>query len=776
MKRPPWLAPLAFFALVAFLLAPEAATGAGVFGYHDLRHHHLPWRSWAATQWAAGEVPWWASGAGSGFPLLAEGEGGFLYLPTMLLFVLAPDGLALNASVLGHHVLAAMGMWAFVRALGLRHLAPVVAGLGWGFGGFFVSHALYLGMQNGLAWVGWLLFATVTRRWWLTGLGIGMLGLAGHPQGAAFAGLLVGAHALAVLAPGERLRWGAGAVAGLVIASPQLLATAELARHSLRDGGVSGAFASIGAMPIQEMVGFVLPYAFGFDRPADIVETYYHRGSGYWGSGVNSWETCVYVGFPLAVLAVLGLRRSRFWTGALVVAVLLMLGGPAWALVRHLPGFEFFRFPGRFAIVAVAALSVLAAYGFDSLRRLARPAPVRSALVWVVAAFSLTTGFAQLGLQTRRAEVSGWLDRHFQAQLDRPAPPPASSALAAAALPPPEPEVATEIPGKVARILADLERSTDPRSPRVWVPLLLLLTTAASLRRPRLLVAVVALDLLSFGKDYHPTVPTDSVLTSPQWLSRPMTTLGGFRTTVLDRRIDSGLDGTLLSASLGLPLGTSDVIVPSPLLMVRNDALLAAAGLDVGDKGPGKVVKWLAHIDVSRRLGVRWIATMHEIPGLIPLVRGQYFVFDDAQALPRARVVPCVRGVADAESAFAATLAEDPKTTVVVEGGVSGCAEGAAPFAVAATVESYREAEVVLRAVGPGTLVLADTNYPGWTSTVDGVATPIAQADLVMRAVPLGPGDHEVRFGYDPGWAGRALWAAAGVALACVGVGLRRGR
>ena len=73
-------------------------------------------------------------------------------------------------------------------------------------------------------------------------------------------------------------------------------------------------------------------------------------------------------------------------------------------------------------------------------------------------------------------------------------------------------------------------------------------------------------------------------------------------------------------------------------------------------------------------------------------------------------------------------------------------------------------------------LVLADTNYPGWTSTVDGVATPIAQADLVMRAVPLGPGDHEVRFGYDPGWAGRALWAAAGVALACVGVGLRRGR
>lgn len=772
MNRTPWLAPLAFFVLVAVLLAPAAATGEGVFGYHDLRHHHLPWRSWAAAQWAAGEVPWWASGAGNGFPLLAEGEGGFLYLPTMLLFLIAPDGLALNASVLGHHVFAAMGMWAFVRALGLRHLAPVVAGLGWGFGGFLVSHALYLGMQNGLAWVGWLLFATVTRRWWLTAFGVGMLGLAGHPQGAAFAGLLVGAHAFHALAPRDRLRWGAGVAAGMVIASPQLLATAELARHSLREGGVSGGFASIGAMPIQEMVGLVLPYAFGFDRPADIVETYYHRGTGYWGSGVNSWETCVYLGVPLATLAVLGLRRSRFWTGALVLAGLLMLGGPAWALVRHLPGFEFFRFPGRFAIVAVAATSVLAAYGFDAVRRMARPAPVRAALLWVVAAFSLTTGFAHLGLHTRQPEVAGRLDRHFRAQLDRPPPAPAISALAAAALPPPEPEVAAEIPAKVERILADLARSTDPRSPRVWVPVLLLLTTALALRRPRLLVAVVALDLLAFGKNYHPTVPADSVMAPPQWLSPAMTTPGGFRTTVLDRRFDNGFDGTLLSASLGLPLGTNDVIVPSPLLMVRNDALLAAVGLDVGDKGPGKVMKWLAHIDISRRLGVRWIATLHELPGLIPLVRGQYFVFEDPQALPRARVVPCVLGVGDAEAAYAATLDADSKTTVVVEGGVSGCVDGVSG---AATVVSYRDTEVVLRASGPGTLVLADTNYPGWTATVDGVATPIGQADLVMRAVPLGLGDHEIRFRYDAGWAGRALWLAGGVALACVGIGIRQG-
>lgn len=778
MKSRPWLAPLLFFVIVAFLLAPSAAVGQGVFGHHDLRHHHLPWRAWAAQRWGAGEVPWWASGAANGFPLLAEGEGGFLYLPTMLLFVLLPNGLALNWSVLGHHVLAAMGMWAFARAIGLRQAAPVLVGLAWGFSGFLVSHTLYLGMQNGLAWVGWLLFATVTRRAWLTALGIGMLGLAGHPQAAAFAGLLVGVHAVATVRGRELLRWAGGATAGAVIAAPQLLASLELGRFSMREGGVSAAFANIGAMPIQEMVGFVLPYAFGFDRPADIPETYYHRATGYWGAGVNSWETCVYVGVPLALLALLGLRRSKFWSGVLALSLLLMLGGPTWALLRQLPGFEFFRFPGRFALVAVAALSVLAGYGLDEVRRHLRPRTVAFGCFWAAALFTLSTGFAQLGLQTRRAELSGWLDGHFRAQVDLPPPPPGLSVLAAAALPSPEPEDASEIRGKVLRILADLDRSTNPRSPRVFVPLAMLLLTAACVRRPRLLVALVALDLLAFGRDYHPTVAPGTVEARPPWLAPVMTTLGGYRTTVLDRRINSTLDGTLLSASLGLPLGTNDVIVPSPLLLVRNDALLAAAGLDVGDKGSVKVPRLLAHLDVARRLSVRWIASIHEIPGLIPRVRGEYFVFEDPQALPRARVVPCVRGVANSDEAYPATLEEDPRRTVVIEGGMTACDDGAVATAVRAEITEYRDAAVSILAYGPGTLVLADTNYPGWTATVDGIPAEIGQADLVMRAVALGPGEHEVKFRFDPGMAGVALWVGACVLALVVGGGIwvERGR
>lgn len=772
MKRS-WVVPFLLYLTMAVLLSPSAASGEGVFGYHDFRHHHLPWRSWAALQWMGGEIPWWAPGAANGFPLLAEGQGGFLYAPTMLLFLLLPDGLALNWSVLLHHVFAALGMWAFVSRLGLRNVAPLLAGVIYGFSGFMVSHSLYLGMQNGLAWLPWVLFGTLAGRGWLVALGIGASGLAGHPQAAAFSGLCVAFYALVHLPRAALIRWAGWAAAGVAIASPQLVASLELSRFSMRDGGVAAGFAGIGAMPVQELVGVVLPAAFGFDRPADVAETYFHRGLGYWGQGVNSWETCIYLGIPAVVLALAGARRSRFWSACLALAVLLMLGGPLWSLLRLLPGFTYFRFPARFALIAVAAAAVLAAYGLDGFRRAAQVRRVRLALWTAVGVFTLSTGVVRLALDTRATEIGAALSGYFVRQVV-PLPPPPELSPLLAVLPPPEPENVSLIPAKVGRILADLVVSTDPRSSRVWLPVLLCILTAFALRRPRLLVALVAADLLWFARDYHPTVPFDSLATTPAWLSPRMTEAGGDRTTVLDRRIPVEFDDRLLTASLGLPLGTSDIVIPSPLLMVRNEALLALAGLDVGDKGAHKVERYLAHRDIARRMAVRFIATIHPFygDGLVPLVRGTYTVVEDSLALPRVRVVPCTEWVATGDEALTALLRLDPEQTVVLEGsGTSTCAAGVG----SATVSAYGNTRVSIHATGPGTLILADSWYPGWNATVDGAPVAIERADLINRAIALSPGEHEVEFRYQPGKLAWLLALSLGLVLATVGVGLKQG-
>jgi uncharacterized membrane protein YfhO len=46
--------------------------------------------------------------------------------------------------------------------------------------------------------------------------------------------------------------------------------------------------------------------------------------------------------------------------------------------------------------------------------------------------------------------------------------------------------------------------------------------------------------------------------------------------------------------------------------------------------------------------------------------------------------------------------------------------------------------------------VLADTWYPGWQATVDGVPTEILRANHAFRAVRLEAGEHTVEMAYRP--------------------------
>jgi hypothetical protein len=49
-----------------------------------------------------------------------------------------------------------------------------------------------------------------------------------------------------------------------------------------------------------------------------------------------------------------------------------------------------------------------------------------------------------------------------------------------------------------------------------------------------------------------------------------------------------------------------------------------------------------------------------------------------------------------------------------------------------------------------GVLVLGDTWFPGWEVTVDGIPTKLLRGDLILRAVPIPAGHHQMRFRYHP--------------------------
>ena len=71
--------------------------------------------------------------------------------------------------------------------------------------------------------------------------------------------------------------------------------------------------------------------------------------------------------------------------------------------------------------------------------------------------------------------------------------------------------------------------------------------------------------------------------------------------------------------------------------------------------------------------------------------------------------------------------------------------------------------KIQLYATGPGTLVLSEIHYPGWTASVDGKNIEIRPAYGILRSITLTGGNHEIVFRYHPisVYAGLCLAAAA---------------
>ena len=796
------------FGLILFLWAPDAILGKGVYWHHDLRHHHYPWRVWAANEWLSGRIPLWCPGVSNGYPLMAGGEVGALYPPTMLLFMLLPSAFAMNLSILLHSLWAALGTFLLVRALGRSVLASILAGVGYAFGGFFVTHTLYLGMQNALAWLPFTLWALIRAtssnprgvcRWAWVVIGLCMMVLAGHPQAAVYGWFLVGGLFLWRVHPfwkNPRLLviFAISAVLAAGLAAPQIFATLELTRLSMRAGGVNEIFAEIGSMPPLELINGVLPRFFGFERPADSPVTYGHEAGCYWGAD-HHWEMAFYFGIPLVVLATRRLfdRSRRFWLCVAFLACVMMLGKytPVYTVVRHLPGLGYFRYPARFVMWLALAVPVLAAFGFDDLMDDLRKGRVARRWLLSVGLVSLIGFIGLIGLHilatTGASFAEAQLTAKFMSKVPalRVAPPdlsplyPGDSELAKL-------EDPALIPVKVNRILTTLQNVTSPLSFDVLWPLTLvglLLGGYLYARRyewiHRLfgagIIALLVLDLYIFFGNYHPRVDRAKIEAPPAAMAVMNGSPRDYRVAVVDRIIPTEFDQELASANLGLLWGWNDVILPGALRLVRNDAYLAYVGLDIGeDRGRVKVDRLLAHLPLASALGVRYLLSIHRIEDsrLRLLQERPVRVYENTEALPLAYLVDCVLVADNPIVAFASLdgLRTDHEATVElsdtpVSPELTACRTGFQGNA-AIRFHDARRWQVAVDSPRDALLVVAESYYPGWQATVDGLSTPIFKTDFIVKGIPVPAGQHVVELSYRPDWLIGSLAIAAAAFVA----------
>lgn len=371
------------------------------------------WKSFLAS----GRLPLWNPFLfGGGYPFVASFSFSPFYPPAWV-FPLLPTAVALAGRLALGVALGGVGFFAFARAWGLRFSVALAAALLYESGGHTLTLAFpgHLQKVEAIGWLPWALAACVMvrrdGRWrWAVGLGAAwaLQLLASHTQifYATF-GLSLGYLGTAVLGGnGVSLARGRGmvgmlgrvALAGLVavgLSAAQMLPSLDLAAESNRSsGGLRFEEAAAGALPVEELAERVLP-SFRGDSTRKLLALNTGLRSdkplpfpyvGRWHADVegSAPERLVsdYAGvwaFLLALAGVGGGRGRARWfflgTGgiALWVAVghVTLAGGPSLfsVLFHWLPGFNRFRSPATFMVVAHFSFSALSALGLDFLRR-----------------------------------------------------------------------------------------------------------------------------------------------------------------------------------------------------------------------------------------------------------------------------------------------------------------------------------------------------------------------------------------------------------------------
>ncbi|MBL8840346.1 MAG: hypothetical protein JNL90_02330 [Planctomycetes bacterium] len=359
----------------------------------------------------SGPVPSWDPWVLGGVPHIAQGLASPLYPPLWIArFVPPPRCYAWIAAL--QTALAAWFAFRMARAFSIAPAGASVAALLFGASGWMSVHQEYFQLTAAATWLPLAIGSAkrlLDRQGGLFSLAVAIACgfLSGFPQ-IGFYVLLVPAL-LAVVTTGWRfarrqetaletgghaLRFGAAALFGLALASPQLLATAEFVPHSTRAPYDAAQIEEL-ALPPAALLGALLPdlFAPSFTQ-ADVeaetaraveekrtpwIDTLYARA---WLDSlqperlVNRFEITCTLGPAALLLALLGLLRGRrgargFFVLLLLLGLALALRSPLLRALAHLPGFNIGD-PKRALLLVTTALAGLAALGGEAAWREAR--------------------------------------------------------------------------------------------------------------------------------------------------------------------------------------------------------------------------------------------------------------------------------------------------------------------------------------------------------------------------------------------------------------------
>ncbi len=382
---PPWINLLSVLLIAAglsWLFWGPLWEGGSLIG-GDLFPYFFPQKAFLADQLRAGVFPLWNPLTGHGYPTIAESQTGVCYPPDLLAYRFLSVTAAYNTIQILHYVLAFVGMWLLARRFECSLAGALLAALSFVYGWFPPRICLEWAIITGayLPWTLWCAESFLQRRQprYLLGLCVllALQLLAGHFH-LAFLTVLT----LALYVP---FRWrmlrqsdmetpflAVGAVGGamlvaFLLAAVQLAPTWELKLRSQRSAVSVEHQPAYGHLPPRYWSQVIVPWLW---YPGDVdllLEKLPHYAG---GAGTNKVEAHLYFGMLPLILALGGLAahwRNRSVTASGVrllclIGLAFLLYTPGWCLpvTQYLPGFNFFRGPGRYGLITSLAVALAA--------------------------------------------------------------------------------------------------------------------------------------------------------------------------------------------------------------------------------------------------------------------------------------------------------------------------------------------------------------------------------------------------------------------------------
>ena len=258
---------------------------------------------------------------------------------------------------------------------------------------------------------------------------------------------------------------------------------------------------------------------------------------------------------------------------------------------------------------------------------------------------------------------------------------------------------------------------------------------------------VLILDLFSFGRNYNPSIPAELEYPSHGAIEFLRKQPGLFRTLALDGALPPNTNAIY---------GLHEVRGYNVLDTEAYRRFLAATGDFPQPHGHFRLLYFSSFESrLTDLLNVKYLVSTRELrhPKLTLVWEGGARVYENRSVLPRAFLAYRSRVLSGRrEMDHALSDPEFDPSAVVLLDGEGPVLSGPADPSPAVRIADYQPERVVIEVSTryDGMLILADAWFPGWDVTVDGIPTKLLRGDLILRAVPIPAGHHQVRFRYHP--------------------------